>query len=777
MVTLQQATKAFGATVDENRGLVTLLLTPDRVEAFIALVGTDGRIRELNLTLGWVPTKNQLKKLRHAIRLLPSQVSRLAINFNVEGDKSSLKTIFQKGSVGQELLLLITFKSKLRPEYPFRHLSVSNVPGILRAHTFTTEEYCLAHSLALDRVSFDWQQDSKQLLDMLGLARDLSTLHLACDTLSTGYTMVEELAKKSTRLTTVEITTDNMERVVFNLNAGLIITIHAVIQASHLDTVAAWDDKIERLTVMDDNRQMYYVETGSSQTWINLMDFIRQRHQLVRLDLQCPPGAFLASFEQIQAVREEDGSVSRLETLRLYSGESELLTMDILDSAATTTMRLPSEDERKMGLLKAFTLFGFIPAEDARPSALTDDLLQKLQDRLSATNGSRRLKELNLDVSYLVNKGLKTFRRFLDQHQHVLFRLTGPWSPSLHSILEPHLSSTRLTGFHMYITLEEPRLLESTYLNQVLERIKGSISVQDSSFIFTTPQGNNINISNIRDPSSAWFQFVQVDEPFEFALTRLFGDLPSTLICRSDFTDDEVLDLHDLLVRYPDRLRSLSVAIDGLGIEGLRNLETIIQSNDPTSTGDIWSARCQFLASVAHRTNELALNDFRSPAFPTVAAWPSLRSISVAFQHHACSEGFYAWTRLMVSSTQLRFLYIKGLSLEHNQWDELLLPSINTSILEHLSILGSNLPSDRLQRIVDALPTYGSPLVQLSVGCLKPKGKRKWYGKRKRPAQIDFPALVHVRVPRCIVTIDYLQASKRKQKKSTFSCFSTSNLE
>ncbi|KAK3842593.1 MAG: hypothetical protein J3R72DRAFT_442689 [Linnemannia gamsii] len=758
MGVLQHTVRTFSGTLDEKRGRVTARLSADNAERFFGLIGKESLIQELDLTLDWGPTTEQVRKLRHAIKF--SQVSSLNINIDISESKYLILGVVKIVSGGGQLLKLVEFE-KVGKAGPFRNLSIKGVPNILEGYEF---HQCLAYSLALDRVSFKWEREKsrRRLLELLDRAPDLSKLRLCCNTLSTGYTMVRELARRSHRLTTIEITTDLQERVEFDLKAGAIEIIDATIQVPELGTVATWGDKVERLSIM--------ASTDGHWSWSILENLISKRRSLIRLDLQCPISNFCLVFQQVQAAV---GPESSLENLCLRDGDGELLIRYIHDPVGTTTIKMKPEQEQHLGFWQTFTLFGFFPAYDSAPCQMTDEQLMTLQGYFSRATTPVRLKELNLDLSKLSDQGLERLHTFLVLNTNINIRLSGPWSRNIHSFVVAPFGK-RLTGFDMSVLLSgmNPLADGATTLFEALNLIREAVSVQGAKLKFTTDKGNAIDLPNLYDPSSATFDIIREGEPFDFALTRYFGPLPPKVFCDGGFSDADVGILREKIAEYPNQLRYLSMSIKGLSITSMNEVETMIRALPKEielriiwNESEAWDAkkldaRVLFLSKLAYRTHELDLLrvgelDLRDKEIPK---WPVLRSLSI--RNAAVTDSFSTWMRSMLASAtnKLTTVRIADMRMVDTQWTKML-KEMNFTALKSVRITNSCLPATQLQDLVDRIPsggTAGGGLQTLVIDCDEAMPKKSWLGRRKTPDRIPFQALVCAKSPKCNVTINYI---------------------
>ncbi|KAG0294594.1 hypothetical protein BGZ96_000867 [Linnemannia gamsii] len=543
---LEHTIGTFGGTFDKKRGLVTVRLASDKTEEFFHLIGKYNLIHELDITLDFGPTTDQIRTLRQHMK--SSQVSSLSINIDIPERKYIYLGLMRAVGGGAQLLKLVS-REKVGKPGPFRNLSIKGVPDILEEFAFEGSDRCLAYSLTLDRVSFNWEREKsrQRLLELLDKAPDLLMLTLCCSTLAEGYAMVRELARRSRRLTTIHITTGLQEHVEFGLKAGSIESIIAAVRASELGTVAAWSGKIERLSVMDLDGHWFH---PSLQAVIS-----NHSQSLTRLDLHCPVSSFCFIFERIKAIVQ---SHSSLTTLCLRHGESELLTKDLSDPIATTTIKMLPEEERDLGMWLTYSLFGFFPACDASPCQLTDKQVTILRNHFQNANVPMRLQELNLDVSKLSWQGLDRLKDFLVKYGNIRIRLSGAWTEEIHDDLLSYIK-TRLTGFDMTVQISgtNPLAKGAKTLFATLNRIQNTVSIQGARLRFLTDKGNTIDIPDLRDSNRAFFDIIQDDEPFDFALSRYFGRLPSKLLCDNDgFSDADVPILSNLSVVYLEMSKS-----------------------------------------------------------------------------------------------------------------------------------------------------------------------------------------------------------------------------
>ncbi|KAG0273483.1 hypothetical protein BGZ96_004826, partial [Linnemannia gamsii] len=128
---LRNAVGKFRATLDESRGRVTVQLSSKNAVKFFEIVGNKSNIQELDITLDFSPSTDQIRKLRHAIK--ESQVSRLIINIKPVGDKYIIPGVIRKVSGGGQFLKLFSLKKLITPK-PFRNLSIRGVPDILEEY-------------------------------------------------------------------------------------------------------------------------------------------------------------------------------------------------------------------------------------------------------------------------------------------------------------------------------------------------------------------------------------------------------------------------------------------------------------------------------------------------------------------------------------------------------------------------------------------------------------------------------------------------------------------
>ncbi|KAF9131447.1 hypothetical protein BGX30_013094 [Mortierella sp. GBA39] len=750
MGVLQHAIQTFNGTLDKKRGLVTVRLSSSNAEEFFKLIGKEPLIQELDITLDFGPSTEQMRMLRQNMKR--SHVSSLSINIDVRGSKHIFLGVRKVGGVAQLLKLLEL--GKVGKPGPFRNLSVKGVPDILEGHEF---EKCLAYSLAMDQESFNWEREKsrQRLLLLLDKASDLSNLRLCSSTLSEGYDMVWELARRSHRLTTIHITTDRQEHIEFGLKAGSIETIAGTVQASGLSTVATWEHKVERLTVM---------AVDDHESWPTLQTIIIQNHGLARMDLHCPVNRFCSIFKQVAATA---GSNSDLKTLCLRHGDSELLTEDLSDPIAMTTIKMLPEEERDLGMWTTYSLFGFFPAYDAKPCLLTEEQVLTLRDHFQSVNGPIRLQEVNLDVSNLNWFGFQHLNAFLDKHSHIRVRLSGVWTEDIHNDFLSRLGG-RLSGFDMTVQISgtNPLAKGANALFDTLIRIRKAVSIPGARLRFMTDKGNTIDIPDLQNPNSASFDIIQDDEPFDFALTRYFGLLPSKLLCDNGFSDTDVPILQNLIAQCPSRLRYLYLSITGLDEESMVEVEKMVLllssdaeiriewNGDKDRSKHKANAKVYFLINVAHRTNELDLSNINNLCDPSLALnWAVLRSVSLRNIHG--SHWLSAWIQSMAASKQLQMVSLVGLKeLGYVEWGEVLV-KMNFAGLESLKISSSHLPVELLQKLVDRIPRAGGCLSRLMVECDETP-KKGWFGRKKKPNERkDFQQLVWDRAPTCSVTIDY----------------------
>lgn len=281
-----------------------------------------------------------------------------------------------------------------------------------------------------------------------------------------------------------------------------------------------------------------------------------------------------------------------------------------------------------------------------------------------------------------------------------------------------------------------------------------------------TDKGNTIDIHNLQNPNSASFDIIQDDEPFDFALTRYFGVLPSKLLCDSGFSDADVPILQNLIAQYPSRLRYLSLSITGLEKESMAEIEKMVcclasdveirieWNGDKDQSRHEANAKVHFLIKFAHRTHELDLSNIDSFCDPPPTLhWPVLRSVSL--RNIYGTSWLTAWIQLMIASKQLRVVSLVGLrDLGRAQWNSVL-TKMNFADLESLQILSSHLPVEILPQLMDRIPRAGGCLSKLMVECDETP-RKGWFGRRKKPNErIDFQQLVWDRAPKCSVTIGY----------------------
>ncbi|KAF9147209.1 hypothetical protein BG015_011181 [Linnemannia schmuckeri] len=749
MGALQHAIRTFGGTLDEKRGLVTVRLSSGNAEKFFKLIGEDSLIQELDITLDFGPSTDQIRTLRQHMKF--SQVSSLSFNIDIPDGNYVFLGVIRKVAGVAQILKLLELKKVGKPG-PFRNLSIKGVSDVLEAYEYNK---CLAHSLTLDRVSFRWENEKsrQRLLRLLDKAPDLSRLRLCSSTVMQGYNMARKLAETSPQLKTIEIDTQREERIEFDLKGGSIETMAAIVHASELGVVAAWMDRVERLTVM---------AVDGDWPWPALESIISQSRCLSRLDLHCPVNRFCSIFQQ---VKDAVGTWSSLETLCLHHGESELLTEDINSSATTTTIKMLPGEERRLGFWNTFSLFGLVPAYDASPSQLTDKQFMALQDHFSQTSGTMRLRELNLDVSKLSCIGLMRLSGFLDQYKVVCLRLSGTWTRNCNDYILSSLGA-RLTGFDMVAHLAGTNPLENgaPALFEILDFVHKTVSIPGARLKFMTDKGNVIDIPDVRNPKIGYFNIVQEDELFDFALTRYFSQLPPKLLC-NNFSDKDAALLRDLIAHVPRRLQYLSISIHGLSPQTLHDLEeTISQLSTEAELKIHWNGseplsktkmqtRLHFIFKVANRTRELVLEDISSlgdSVSDAPPSWPVLRSVSL--RNIQTSGWFTTWMRWMVTSEKLEFVCFVGLlNIDHLQWSDIM-TVMTFPTLKSVRVESSRLPANLLKVIVDRIPQAGACLTTLYVECHETP-KKTWYGKKKKPAsRIPFESGVLGKAPKCVVT-------------------------
>ncbi|KAF8939556.1 hypothetical protein BGZ47_008127 [Haplosporangium gracile] len=741
---LQHTIGTFRGILNEKRGLVTVRLSSDNAVKFFKLIGKDSLIQELDITLDFGPTTEQIRTLRQHMKF--SQVLSLSFNIDIpDGNYVFLGVVRKVAGVAQLLKLLEL--EKVGMPGPFRNLSIKGVSDVLEAYEY---KQCLAHSLTLDRVSFRWENEKsrQRLLGLLDKAPDLSRLRLCSSTVMQGYDMARKLTETFPQLTTIEITTQRGERIEFSLNRGSIETMAATVHASELSIVAAWMDRIERLTVM---------AVDGDWPWPALESIITQSQCLARLDLHCPVNRFCSFFQQ---VKDAVGTQSSLETLCLHHGESELLIADVNDSTTSTTIKMLPGEERRLGLWNTFSLFGLVPAYDASPSQVTDKQFMALQDHFSQTSGTVRLRELNLDVSKLSCLGLMRLSGFLDEYKVVCVRLSGSWTRNCNDYILSSLGA-RLTGFDMVAHLAGATPLENgaPALFEILNLVHKTISIPGARLKFMTDKGNVIDIPDVCNPQIGYFNIVQADELFDFALTRYFNQLPPKLLCNK-FSDADAVVLQNLTIDNLNRLRYLSISIHGLSPQTLHDLEeTICQFSKEAELKIHWNgseplnktklqARLHFISKVADRTCELDLEDISSlgdSISDAPPSWPVLRSVSL--RNIQTSGWFTTWVRWMVTSKKLQSVYFVGLlNIGHSQWSDILTVMTFPS-LKSVRIESSRLPANLLKVIVDRIPQAGAHLTTLYVECHEAP-KETWYGKKKQPAsRIPFESGVLRKAP------------------------------
>ncbi|KAF9131448.1 hypothetical protein BGX30_013095 [Mortierella sp. GBA39] len=757
MEELRRITQTFKGTLDEKRGLVTVRLSSDNAVDFFKLIGRDSPILELDITLDFGPTTEQIRTLRQRMKL--SHVSSLTFNIDIPNGHYVFLGVIRKVAGVAQLLKLLELEKVGKPG-PFRNLSIKGVSDFLEAHEY---KKCLAHSLTLDRVSFRWENEKsrQRLLQLLGKALDLSCLQLCSTTLVQGYDMASELAKTSHQLKTIEISVQHGGRFDFGIKAGSIEIIAATVHASELGVVDAWSDRIERLTV---------IAVEGDWFWPALEKIISQSWCLTRLDLHCPVDRFCSIF---QRVKDAVSTQSSLETLCLHHGESELLIADINNSTSTTTIRMLPGEERRLGFWKTFSLFGFVPAYDASPSQLTDEESKAFQDHLSQPSGPIRLKELNLDVSKLTCLGLMSLGGFLDQYKTVCVRLSGSWSRNCNEYIISSLGA-RISGFDMVVHLSgtNPLEKEAPALLETLQLVKKTVSIPGARLRFITNNGNTIDIPDVRNPETGYFNIVHEDELFDFALTRYFNQLPPKLVCDNEFSDADAVILQDLIVRNPSRLRYVSIPIHGLSPQNLRDLEESISTLSKGAELKIYwngsglldntklQACLHFISKVASRTCRLdiehitTLGDCVSDRVrDATPIWAVLQSVSL--RHIQTTGWFSTWMQRMVASEKLQSVHFADLlNINPVQWNDIL-KDMPFQTLNSVRIKSSRLPADLLKVIVDRIPQAGGHLKTLDVECHE-KPKRTWYRKKKKPAsRIPFEAGVLSKAPNCVVTVLY----------------------
>ncbi|KAG0283055.1 hypothetical protein BGZ97_008727, partial [Linnemannia gamsii] len=431
---------------------------------------------------------------------------------------------------------------------------------------------------------------------------------------------------------------------------------------------------------------------------------------------------------------------------------SELLTKDIRNPVATTMIKMLPEEEGDLGMWSAYSLFGFFPACDASPCQLSDEQVTILRDHFQNANIPMRLKKLNLDVSKLTWQGLYQLNDFLTKYNNISIRLSGAWTDKIHDDFLSRIK-TKLTGFDMtvHISGTNPLAKGAKTLFEILSRIKNTVSIQGARLSFRTDKGNTIDIPDLRDSRTASFDIIQDDEPFDFALSRYFGCLPSKLLCdNGGFSNTDVPILRNLIAQYPFRLGSLSLSITGLNTKSLGDLKAIVDGLPPdveiriewngsqivdasemvaglnflskvahrtnelclediNSQGRIANASemvavLNFLSQVAHRTNELCLEDINSQgdSVDPPPSWPVLRSVSLRQIYGA---GWLArWVPSMVASKGLRMVsmaYLNGLG--YSGWEKIL-EKTSFAQLESLQINSSNLPVALMKTLVERIP-------------------------------------------------------------------------
>ncbi|KAG0070240.1 hypothetical protein BGZ89_001061 [Linnemannia elongata] len=752
--------QTFKGTLDEKRGLVTVRLSSNNAVSFFKLIGKDSPVQELDITLDFGPTTRQIRTLRQHMKL--SRVSSLSFSVDTDipnGRCVSLGVVRKVAGVAQLLKLLEL--EKVGQPGPFRNLSIKGVSDVLKAYRYKD---CLAHSLTLDRVSFSWEnEESKQrLLQLLGKAPDLSCLRLCSTTLVQGYNMASELAETSHQLRTIEITTQHVGRFEFGLKEGSIETIAVTVQASNLNIVEAWSDRIERLTVMAVDGDWF---------WPALLKIISQSWNLTRLDLHCPVDRFCSIF---QRVKNAVTTQSSLRTLCLHHGENELLTADIKNSTTTTTITMSPWEQRRLGFWKTFTLFGFFPAYDASPSQLTDEEFLAFQNHFSLPSGPIRLKELNLDVSKLTNLALISLGVFLDEYKTVCVRLSGSWSQSCHEYVISRCGA-RISGFDMVAHLSGTKPLEkgAPALFKVLTLVQNTVPIQGARLRFMTKDGNTIDIPDVGNPETCYFNIVQEHELFDFALTRYFKQLPPKLLCNNGFSDEDAVLLRDLINDNPSRLRYLSIPIHGLSPQILHDLEKSISKLSKGAEVKIhWNgsepfdnskrqARLHFISNVANRTCELVLENIPSlgdcvsdSVSDAPPIWPVLRSVTLL--HIQTTGWFSTWMQWMVASKKLQSVHFDSLlNIDDVQWSDIL-KDMSFLILKSVRINSSRLPAALLDVIVNRIPQAGGHLETLDVEC-RGKPKEAWYQKKKKAkGRTPFETGVLSKVPNCVVTVLYI---------------------
>ncbi|KAF9922044.1 hypothetical protein FBU30_007886 [Linnemannia zychae] len=757
---LRQTIDTIGGRFDEERGLVTVRLESKHAKSFFEMIKSYILIHEIDLTLCWGIAESDMRLLRRAI-LASTTVSTLSVHVDIPRSKYKIN----QSVSGKSQLLKLLSTEKVKVPGPFRNIAINGVQDILEEYDFGYKS-CLAYSIALDRVSFNWDKSKskKRLLELIELSPYLTGLQLCCNTLASAYNQTKELIRRSKTLENITFTTDSQDKVEFIIRAGAIELVNATVQSQELVALTTWGARIERLTVKMERPTAN--ATNDDGLWNTLETLIPKTRCIVRLDLCCPISTFCSNFQRVKAIVGPDSS---LETICLRQGKNKIFVEDIRNPISTTMVDMDPEGEKGLRFWETFSTFGFFPAYDTEPYQPTDEQISTLHGYFLHAN-EIRLKELNLDISALTSYGLQTLSSFLRQHKNVCIRISGLWTRVIHDTIVSQLGS-RLTGFNMWVRCAGFDALVVETLRYILK----TVFVSNASLKFTTTLGNTIFIPNLHTPTSAEFT-IKHDEPFDFAVTKYFNYLSSTLLCEVGFTDADVSVLRNLLIeQQPSRLRNLTVSIESLSKLSLHDLAKSLSSHaSEVELKVCWTVpdigvkpgvhdKLLFLSDLAPRISHLKLGNVKNlgNAIET-PQWNILRSVEM--NDVEVTDWFFKWIRSMISP-KLRHLALTQVPMNPSQWNEIV-GHLSFSVLSAIRITASQFPATLLEDLYNRIPVQDSVLRVLAIEC-EEKQKKNSLGMKKKLKRIPFEKMVSDKVPACNVSLEYTIV---KGSRGRFSC-------